>query len=142
MASVVLLLLIRKIKRGGSPKKAKAPETGSEIPAELPLQEDPGSKDNPEPVAEAQKPVEPRPFSLSFREEEIPQVKREPEAKYEHDQTTYRKAIDSLVDVKTPEYQTFPNYSLTASVSSIDRGNYNVAELEAKTRAEEQRKIQ
>lgn len=142
LASVVLLLLIRKIKRGGSPKKAKAPETGSEIPAELPLQEDPGSKDNPEPVAEAQKPVEPRPFSLSFREEEIPQVKREPEAKYEHDQTTYRKAIDSLVDVKTPEYQTFPNYSLTASVSSIDRGNYNVAELEAKIRAEEQRKIQ
>ena len=138
LISVVLLLLIRRIKRGGSVRKPRAPKAGSEIPAELPVQENAAEGQEPE----QPKPVEPRPFSLSFREEEIPQVTKEPEVKYERDHATYHKAIDSLVDVKTPEYQTFPNYSLTASVSSIDRGNFNAAELEAKIRAEEQRKMQ
>ena len=144
MLCVVLLLLVRKIRNGGSAEKpAKAKET-SEIPTELPTEGPARYEDRTEeePVLKDNTPPEDRPFSLSFREEEFPEPVREPEEEYEHDHASYSKAIDSLIDVKIPEYQTFPNYSLTASVSSIDRGNFNAVELEAKIRAEEQRKMQ
>ena len=85
---------------------------------------------------------EPKPFSLSFREDEIPEPEKPSVPEYKRDPVEYRKSIDSLIDVKIPQFSTYPNYSLTASVSSVDRGNFNVAELEAKVRLEEQKKLE
>ena len=70
-----------------------------------------------------------------------PDGSQEPEEEpYVRDPQEYKKSVGSLSSVKTPEFQTFPNYSLTASVSSVDRGMYDVAEREAKIRYEEQKK--
>lgn len=66
-----------------------------------------------------------------------PAVEEKP---YVRDPQQYKKAVGDLASLETPEFQTFPNYSLTASVSSVDRGMYDVAEKEARIRYEEQRK--
>lgn len=127
--SVILLVILGKIRNGKSLKTRKAARPASdglEVPA-------------PEPEAEAE---DPKPFSLSFRSDEIPEPETTDEPAYVRDPAGYRQSIDSLLDVKIPEFSTYPNYSLTASVSSIDRGNFNVAELEAKIRAEEQKKLE
>lgn len=129
VVSVILLVIIGKIRNGKSLKIQKASEPVTEE-VEVPA---------PEPAAETE---ESKPFSLSFREDEIPEAERKEEPGYEHDPVSYRQSIDSLLDVTVPEFSTYPNYSLTASVSSIDRGNFNVAELEAKIRAEEQKKLE
>ena len=126
--SVVLLLVLMKVRGKGledaSVKKPKAEESDDSVP---------------EQGSEAE---ESRPFSLSFKEEEIPDAEEPEASEYNRDPVQYRKSIDSLLDVKIPEFSTYPNYSLTASVSSVDRGNFNVAELEAKIRAEEQKKLE
>ena len=85
---------------------------------------------------------EPKSFSLSFREDEIPKQKKPSIPDYKRNPVEYRNSIDSLLDVKIPQFSTYPNYSLTASVSSVDRGNFNVAELEAKVRLEEQKRLE
>ena len=118
---VVLLALILKVKKGSRAEAAAAssdtegssdvPQVGDEVPAGFP-----GGEDDPETV---QEPVE------------------EP---YVRDPQVYKKSVGSLTSVKTPEFQTYPNYSLTASVSSVDRGMYDVAEREAKIRYEEQKR--
>ena len=65
----------------------------------------------------------------------------EPEQEpYVRDPQQYKKAIGDLASVETPDFQQFPNYSLTASVSSVDRGMYDIAEKEARIRYEEQKK--
>ena len=127
--SVILLVIIGKLRSGKSLKIQKASGAVTEE-LEVPV---------PEPSAETE---DSKSFSLSFREDEIPEAERREEPGYEHDPVSYRQSIDSLLDVKIPEFSTYPNYSLTASVSSIDRGNFNVAELEAKIRAEEQKKLE
>ena len=126
--SVLLLIILYKVRYRKSPvKKVVEPEHESPvIPSEQPA-----------PEAE-----EDRSFSLSFREEEIPEVEKPEAPKYERNPVEYRQSIDSLLDVKIPEFSTYPNYSLTATVSSIDRSNFNVAELEAKIRQEEQKKLE
>ena len=126
--SVALLAIIYKVRhRKPSVRKAVDPEVESPvIPTEQPVSE----------------PEEDRPFSLSFREEEIPEAEKPEVPKYERNPAEYRQSIDSLLDVKIPEFSTYPNYSLTATVSSIDRNNFNVAELEAKIRQEEQKKLE
>ena len=128
VVSVVLLIVLWKVRR----KKAFRLIDGQ-----------PATKKEKSPASEkAPGAEEPRPFSLSFSEEEIPEPEKPSEPKYERDPVVYRKSIDSLLDVKTPEFSTYPNYSITASVSSVDRGNFNVAELEAKIRLEEQKKLE
>ena len=124
--SSLLLFIIGRIRSG---KPVKAPKRKAEEPV-VPIGESAAETD------------ESAPFSLSFREDEIPDAEKPEAPRYEHDPVEYRKSIDSLLDVKIPEFSTYPNYSLTASVSSIDRGNFNVAELEAKIRAEEQKKLE
>ena len=126
VVSVVFLAIIYKVRhRKPSVRKALDPVTESTVipPAD--------------PASESE---EDKPFSLSFREEEIPDMEKPEIQKYERNPAEYRHSIDSLLDVKIPEFSTYPNYSLTATVSSIDRGNFNVAELEAKIRQEEQKK--
>lgn len=126
IVSSLLLFVIGRIRNG---RPLKTPKPVAEDPVD-PAQESAMETDDS------------KPFSLSFREDEIPEAEKPKAPKYEHDPVEYRKSIDSLLDVKIPEFSTYPNYSLTASVSSIDRGNFNVAELEAKIRAEEQKKLE
>ena len=123
---VLLLVIIYKV-RHKRPSVRNAMDSVVENPV-IPVDQ---------PVSE---PDEGRPFSLTFREEEIPEAEKPEAPKYERNPAQYRQSIDSLLDVKIPEFSTYPNYSLTATVSSIDRGNFNVAELEAKIRQEEQKK--
>lgn len=53
-----------------------------------------------------------------------------------------RKALKSLVDVDVPQFDSFPNYTVGSSVSSVDRTIYDVTEREARLKKEEQeRKI-
>lgn len=53
-----------------------------------------------------------------------------------------RKALKSLVDVNVPQFDSFPNYTVGSSVSSVDRTIYDVTEREARLKKEEQeRKI-
>ena len=117
---VVLLALILKVKNGARAQAAAGsaepdgasdvPQVGDEIPADFS-----GEEEN----TEAGQPVE------------------EP---YVKDPQVYKKSVGSLSSVETPDFQTFPNYSLTASVSSVDRGMFDVAEREAKIRYEEQKR--
>ena len=119
---IVLLALIFKVKRGhraGSAGGVAAtdgpgdtPQAGDEIPAGFPGsgEKEPDGADLPE------------------------------EEPYVRDPQEYKKSVGSLSSVETPDFQTFPNYSLTASVSSVDRGMFDVAGREAKIRYEEQKK--
>lgn len=49
-----------------------------------------------------------------------------------------RKALKSLVDVDVPQFDSFPNYTVGSSVSSVDRTIYDVTEREARLKKEEQ----
>lgn len=49
-----------------------------------------------------------------------------------------RKALKSLVDVDVPQFESFPNYTVGSSVSSVDRTIYDVTEREARLKKEEQ----
>ena len=124
--SVVVLLVIRMVR--GKNRRTKVVRKPVEETVEFPVE------------PQASEAEEDRSFSLSFREDEIPDAEKPEAPKYERNPAEYRQSIDSLLDVKIPEFSTYPNYSLTATVSSIDRGNFNVAELEAKIRQEEQKK--
>ena len=121
LLSIVLLALILRIKRGprrdaaqtsGSDGASDVPQAGDEIPADFPG------------IGEADAEGERQP-------EEEPYVR---------DPQEYKKSVGSLTSVETPDFQTFPNYTLTASVSSVDRGMFDVAEREAKIRYEEQKR--
>lgn len=54
------------------------------------------------------------------------------------DPTGSRKALKSLVDVDVPQFESFPNYTVGSSVSSVDRTIYDVTEREARLKKEEQ----
>ena len=127
--AVIVLLIISMIRRKG--RKAPAVKKLADETVEFPTEQQ-----APEAAEED------KAFSLSFREEEIPEAEKSEAPKYERNPAEYRQSIDSLLDVKIPEFSTYPNYSLTATVSSIDRNNFNVAELEAKIRQEEQKKLE
>ena len=128
IVSAVLLIVIWRV-RSGKAKKAVRPQPAAE-------------NQETEPGDQVPETEEAKPFSLSFREDEIPEPEKPVVPKYERNPAQYRQSIDSLLDVKTPEFSTYPNYSLTATVSSIDRSNFNVAELEAKIRLEEQKRLE
>ena len=116
--AVLLLALIYRIKRGPRKKSATSADAGSQEESGtvtfvgLDLEQSEGSSAEPEP-------------------EEEPYVR---------DPQQYKKAVGDLASVETPDFQSFPNYSLTASVSSVDRTMYDVAERETRIRYEEQKK--
>ena len=122
LVCIVLLALIFRVKRGprsGSAGEGVAtdgagdtPLAGDEIPAVFP----------------------------GAGEEEPDGAGQPGEDPYVRDPQVYKKSVGSLSSVETPDFQTFPNYSLTASVSSVDRGMFDVAGREAKIRYEEQKK--
>lgn len=58
----------------------------------------------------------------------------------QRDVASLKRALSSLTDVEVPEFQSFPNFSTTASISSVDRGIYDVAEREAQIKRAEQEK--
>ncbi len=119
--SIVLLALILRIKKG--PRQDAAQESGSDGASDVPQAGDEIPADFPG-IGEGNADVEKQP-------EEEPYVR---------DPQVYKKSVGSLDAVKIPDFQTFPNYSLTASVSSVDRGMFDVAEREAKIRYEEQKR--
>lgn len=70
-------------------------------------------------------------------------AEEQPKAKEVHpspkeDPSGSRKALQSLSHVSVPEFESFPNYGVGSSVSSVDRTIYDVTEREARLRKEEQ----
>ena len=95
VVSVALLAIIYKVRHRKPPvRKTVGPGVENPvIPTEQPASE----------------PGEDRPFSLSFREEEIPEAEKPEAPKFERNPAEYRQSIDSLLDVKIPEFSTYPN---------------------------------
>ena len=116
--SVLLLALIYRVKRGSRKKSASSAEAESR---------------------EESGPVTFVGLDLDQPEAAAPEPEPEEEP-YVRDPQQYKKAMGDLTSVETPDFQSFPNYSLTASVSSVDRTMYDVAERETKIRYEEQKK--
>ena len=120
--SLILLAVIYRIKEGPVERKEKVVETDVSSQPENQI-----SLQNQEGFEESQTEEE----SDSEPEEEIRPV-------YHKDPVASKMAIDSLTKVETPEFQNFPNYLSSSSISSVDRGVYDVAEREAKIKKEEQ----
>lgn len=57
---------------------------------------------------------------------------------YCNDPDGSRKALKSLNNIVVPSFDSFPNYSIGSTVSSIDRTIYDVTEKEAKIKREQQ----
>ena len=124
--SIFLLVLILKVKH-----RAKKPQTEDSAPVVR-------SYDDA-PAAQPESPSEPQ-FKVIDQKEEQEAEEEAPVQRVKLDPASYKKAVGSLTEVHIPEFQTFPNYDLTASVSSVDRGMFDVAEREARIRYEEQKK--
>ncbi len=122
LVSILMLLLIQRIKNGPKARKAKA-----EDPVE--------QKEEPSPI---EQPAPEEGFS-------IPAIvhledAQEPKKVYDHDPAKSKQALSSLTDVEIPTFESFPNYLSNSSLSSVDRGVYSIAEREAQIRKEEQQK--
>ncbi len=124
--SILLLVLILKVKH-----RARKPQAEDSAPVVR-------SYDDA-PAAQPESPSEPQ-FKVIDQKEEQEAEEETPVQHVKLDPASYKKAVGSLTEVHIPEFQTFPNYDLTASVSSVDRGMFNVAEREARIRYEEQKK--
>lgn len=124
--SILLLVLILKVKH-----RARKPQTEDSAPVVR-------SYDDA-PAAQPESPSEPQ-FKVIDQKEENEEQEEAPVQQVKVDPASYKKAVGSLTEVHIPEFQTFPNYDLTASVSSVDRGMFDVAEREARIRYEEQKK--
>ena len=123
--SVLALILIHRAKAGMIHKVQKAV-------AEEPVEHENASEE----------PVQQTPQIHAIDEEapeqeDIPVI-AEPVVRPQRDEMASRKALGSLTDVRIPEFQSFPNYLASSSISSVDRGVYDVAEREARIRREEQ----
>ena len=127
VVSLLLLFLIHRVKKGSEPKAAA-------VAQDQPSQEFVGEDIHDTMVVrdEAETSQEPEEDASEVPAQEIPRV-REPS-----DPILSRKAMESLVSVHAPEYQSFPNYTSGSTISSVDRGIYDVAEREARIRKEEQ----
>ncbi len=121
--SVLLLLLISKLKRGSRPEKPRKLEKEEKV------QEEPGQDE-----------VQPD-FSIHVMGTEPESEPQEPaKVTFDHDPAKSKKALGSLTEVEIPTFESYPNYLSSASVSSVDRGIYDIAEREAQIRREEQAK--
>ena len=118
--SVLLLVLIRRIRRKDV---AAAAATDAEAAP-------PSSAAGPE-VQESGEEED------SGKEEGAEEKVEEP---YVRDTARLKGALNSLQDVRIPEFQAFPNYGSSSTLSSVDRGIYDVAEREARIRFEEQKR--
>ena len=124
--SILLLVLILKVKH-----RARKPQTEDSAPVVRSYDDAPAAQ--PESPSESQ-------FKVIDQKEEKEEQEEAPVQQVKVDPASYKKAVGSLTEVHIPEFQTFPNYDLTASVSSVDRGMFDVAEREARIRYEEQKK--
>ena len=124
--SILLLLLILKVKH-----RVRKPQKEDSAPAVRSY--DDATAEQPEAPSAIQ-------FKVLDQEEEQEAEEESPVERVKLDPLAYKKAVGSLTDVHIPEFQTFPNYDLTSSVSSVDRGMFDIAEKEARIRYEEQRK--
>ena len=127
VVSLLLLFLIHRVKKGSDPKAAAVAQ---DQPSQEFVRED--INDTSVVRDEAETSQEPEEDTSEVPAQEIPRV-REPS-----DPILSRKAMESLVSVHAPEYQSFPNYTSGSTISSVDRGIYDVAEREARIRKEEQ----
>ncbi len=132
LLSVLLLALISRIKRGRKAEKPvkqrktrKAEEAGKEPEVQQAEVTDDSDNDFGIPAI----------VRIEDNESQT-EVKRT----FDHDPAKSKKALGSLTDVEIPTFESFPNYLSSASVSSVDRGIYDVAEREARIRREEQEK--
>ncbi|MBQ3729226.1 MAG: hypothetical protein II903_06980 [Spirochaetales bacterium] len=124
--SILLLVLILRVKH-----RARKPQTEDSAPVVRSYDDAPAAQ--PESPSESQ-------FKVIDQKEEKEEQEEAPIQQVKVDPASYKKAVGSLTEVHIPEFQTFPNYDLTASVSSVDRGMFDVAEREARIRYEEQKK--
>ncbi len=124
--SILLLVLILKVKH-----RARKPQAEDSAPVVRSYDDAPAAQ--PESPSESQ-------FKVIDQKEEKEEQEEAPVQQVKVDPASYKKAVGSLTEVHIPEFQTFPNYDLTASVSSVDRGMFDVAEREARIRYEEQKK--
>ena len=118
--SILLLMLVSRIRRGAKAQVQK-PETEEPVQQSPVLYEESQQSE----VEKSEPEVREESFSLPV---------------YEADPQKSKKALGSLTDVKIPEFQSFPNFLSSSSVSSVDRGVYDVAEREARIKAEEQQR--
>ena len=119
--SLILLAVIFRIKSGPIERKEK------EVKAEVPSQ----------PEQQIFQEAQGEDDSQLSQDEEPEEVKK---PVYQRDPLLSRMSIESLTKVETPEFQNFPNYLSSSSISSVDRGVYDVAEREAKIKKEEQQR--
>ncbi|MBR2281045.1 MAG: DNA translocase FtsK, partial [Spirochaetales bacterium] len=129
LVSVLMLLLIQRIKNGPRQKRERKERQPKRQKASEAVEDD-GRVEKPEQVEDLGIPA-------IVRIEESPE---DPVKVHDHDPAKSKIALSSLTDVQIPTFESFPNYLSTASVSSVDREVYNVAEREAQIRREEQAK--
>ena len=125
--SVLMLILILKIKH----RSGKAPSE--------PERNETRSYDDAQPEEKSEGAVVPE-FRVIGQDDSSEPEDNAPAQPVQRDPLAYKKAVGSLTEVEIPEFQTFPNYTLTASVSSVDHNMYGIAEREARIRYEEQLK--
>ena len=123
--SLILLAVIYRIKSGPIERKEKTVKAEVSSPSEEQIPQEVQAEED------SQIPQEEEAYS------ESEEVKR---PVYQRDPLLSRMSIESLTKVETPEFQNFPNYLSSSSISSVDRGVYDVAEREAKIKKEEQQR--
>ena len=119
--SLILLALIFRIKEGPIERKEKVVKTEASMQPETHTVQDVENSEEPD-----------------VQQEPDSEIEQEIKPVYHRDPVVSRMAIESLTKVETPEFQNFPNYLSSSSISSVDRGVYDVAEREAKIKKEEQ----
>lgn len=140
LISILMLLLIQRIKNGPGEKKPKAEKEDKPIKQRKEKREK-KQKDNQrkQEHEQVEQPEQEEGFSIPAIVH-IEEDSEEPKKVYDHDPAKSKAALSSLTDVEIPTFESFPNYLGSASVSSVDRGVYSVAEREAQIRREEQEK--